>query len=70
MTRKWLDDNLVKYDRLILTDAYKNDIHGKTEKCIENNIDIMVDDSVNICRDLKNTVVKALIMDTPYNKRF
>lgn len=68
MTRKWLDDNLVKYDRLILTDAYKNDIHGKTEKCIENNIDIMVDDSLNICRDLKNTNVKTLIMDTPYNR--
>ena len=68
MTRKWLDDNLVKYDKLILTDAYKNDIHGKTEKCIENNIDIMVDDSVNICRDIKNTNVKTLIMDTPYNR--
>jgi len=68
MTRKWLDDNLVKYDRLILTDAYKNDIHGKTEKCIENNIDIMVDDSINICRDLKDTIVKPIIMDTPYNR--
>ena len=51
MTKKWLNDNYIKYDKLILTNAYKNDQHGKSEKCIENNIDIMIDDSVNICRD-------------------
>ena len=43
MTKKWLDDNFIKYHNLILTNAYKNDKHGKTEKCIENNIDIMID---------------------------
>ncbi|MBR1984234.1 MAG: nucleoside hydrolase [Clostridia bacterium] len=69
MTKKWLDDNFIKYHNLILTNAYKNDKHGKTEKCIENNIDIMIDDSVNICRDCIENNITTLLMDTPYNKK-
>lgn len=41
MTKQWLDNNSIYYDELILTNAYKNDKHGKTEKCLENNIDII-----------------------------
>lgn len=69
MTKKWLDDNFIKYHNLILTNAYKNDKHGKTEKCIENNIDIMIDDSVNICRDCIENNIPTLLMDTPYNRK-
>jgi len=69
MTKKWLDDNFIKYHKLILTNAYKNDKHGKTEKCIENNIDIMIDDSVNICRDCIENNIPTLLMDTPYNRK-
>ena len=68
-TKKWLDDNSIKYDKLILTNAYKNDEHGKSEKCIENNIDIMIDDSVNICQDCIKSGITTLIMDTPYNRK-
>ena len=41
MTKEWLNNNSIYYDKLILTNAYKNDKHGKTEKCLENNIDIL-----------------------------
>lgn len=68
-TKKWLDDNAIYYDKLILTNAYKNDEHGKSEKCIENNVDIMIDDSVHICRDCINYGITTLLMDTPYNKQ-
>ena len=68
-TKKWLDDNSIKYDKLILTNAYKNHIHGKSEKCIENNVDIMIDDSVNICMDCTNSGITTLLMDTPYNRK-
>ena len=68
-TKKWLDDKSIKYDKLILTNAYKNDKHGKSEKCIENNIDIMIDDSVNICKDCINYGITTLLMDTPYNRQ-
>ena len=43
MTRKWLNEKGIIYDKLILTDAYNNNKHAKTEKCFENNIDIMIE---------------------------
>lgn len=67
-TKKWLDDNAIYYDELILTNAYKNDEHGKSEKCIENSIDIMIDDSIHICKDCIDYGITTLLMDTPYNR--
>ena len=64
MTKKWLDSHNIYYDNLILTNAYNK--HEKSEKCIENNIDVIIDDSVSICRDCINNGI--LLMDTPYNK--
>lgn len=67
MTKEWLNKNFIYYDELILTNAYKNDKHGKTEKCLENNIDIMIDDSVHICQDCIDNNIITLLMHTPYN---
>lgn len=66
MTKEWLDNNDIYYDHLILTNAY--DKHAKTEKCIEFNIDIMIDDSVRICQDCIDNGITTILMDTPYNK--
>lgn len=63
MTQKWLKENNIYYDKLIFTNAYKNDKHGKTEKCFENNIDIMIDDSVHICKDCMENNITTLLMD-------
>ena len=65
MTKKWLEDNNIYYDDLILTDAYK---HAKSLKCIEHNIDIMIDDSVSICSDCVENGITTILMDTPYNR--
>lgn len=69
MTKTWLDKFNIHYDKLILTNAYKNDKHGKTEKCKENKIDIMIDDSVHICKDCIEHGITTLLMDTPYNRK-
>ena len=69
MTKEWLAKFNIYYDKLILTEAYKNYKHAKTEKCIENDIDIMIDDSVNICIDCIENGIQALLMDTPYNQK-
>ena len=61
MTKKWLEENHIYYDNLILTNAYDN--HAKTEECKKNNIDIMIDDSPRICDDLKENNIKVLMMD-------
>ena len=66
MTKEWLDKNYIYYDNLILTDAY--DKHAKTKKCLEHNIDIMIDDSVSICSDCIENGITTILMDTPYNK--
>lgn len=66
MTINWLNKNDIYYDKLILTNSY--DKHSKAYVCIKNKIDIMIDDSVNICLNCINRGIKALLMDTPYNK--
>ena len=66
MTKEWLDNNNIYYDDLILTDAY--DKHAKTEKCLEYNIDIMIDDSIRICSDCIKNGITTILMDTLYNR--
>ena len=66
MTREWLDKNNIYYDKLILTDAYNK--KGKVIKCLENNIDIMIDDSVGNCKSCIQNNIKTFLMDTPYNR--
>ena len=66
MTKKWLEDNNIYYDDLVLTDAY--DKHAKTKQCLVHNVDIMIDDSVRICSDCIENGITAILMDTPYNK--
>ena len=67
MTKEWLDNNSIKYDKLILTNAY--DKYEKAEKSLLNNIDIMVDDSVNVCKNCIESNIKTFLMDTPYNRQ-
>ena len=65
MTKNWLGKYDIVYDKLFLVDAYNS--HSKTEICLENNIDIMIDDSKRMCTDIKKYGIRAFIMDTPYN---
>ena len=66
MTKEWLHKNHIYYDDLIFTDSY--DKHAKTLKCIEYDIDILIDDSVRICSDCIDNGVTAILMDTKYNR--
>ena len=68
MTKEWLADKKIPYDKLVFTNSYKNDKNGKTQKCFENNIDIMIDDSAGICRDCFENNITTLIMDKPCNR--
>lgn len=63
MTEKWLNDNKIYYDRLILTDKGE-----KGKICKENNIDIMIDDSANNCKDISEYGIKVYMMETRFNK--
>ena len=63
MTRKWLEKYEIYYDKLILTGR-----HEKGPVCKENNIDIMIEDSIKNCEDIENNGVKCYIMNTRYNQ--
>ena len=67
MTTEWLKKYNIVYDKLILTDAYNK--HAKSEKCLENKIDIMIDDSTRICKDLKDSGLNVLMMKTRFNNK-
>ncbi len=67
LTEEWLNKYDINYDKLILTNAY--DKHAKTEKCLENNIDLMIEDSTNISLDLISNGIKVYTMNTRYNQK-
>lgn len=58
-------DNLVKnnilFDKLILTEK------EKLKACIENKIDIMIDDSIDVYKELNNSGVRFLLYDESNN---
>lgn len=66
MTIDWLNKYGITYDKLFLVDAYNS--HSKTEVCLEYNIDVMIDDSKRMCKDIQDNGIRALLMDTPYNR--
>lgn len=67
LTVEWLNKYDIIYDKLILTDAY--DKHSKTIVCLENNIDLMIEDSTRISLDLTNNGIKVFTMNTRYNQQ-
>lgn len=67
LSKQWLDKYNIIYDKLILTNAYNK--HEKSEECIKNNIDIMIEDSTSICLDLIKSGIKVYTMNTRYNKK-
>ncbi len=64
MTINWLRDNDIEYDKLILTDKRQ-----KGKICKENNVDIMIDDSINNCMDVSENGIKVLLMATRFNNK-
>ncbi len=66
MTVKWLKKYDIEYDKLVLTNAYNYE--EKANACLENNIDIMIDDSINVCMKCSEKNIKSLLFNTEYNK--
>lgn len=67
LTTNWLKKYDIIYDKLIFTNAY--DKHAKTEVCLENNINIMIEDSTQISLDLISNGINVLTMNTRYNRQ-
>ena len=66
MTKEWLNKNNIYYDELIFTNG--KDKKSKARACLENNIDIMIDDSVSMCKSCLDNGIVSLLMDKPCNR--
>jgi len=60
MTVNWLESEKIEYDKLILTNS-KNSLE-KAKICLENDISIMIDDSVRILTEAYNRGIISLLM--------
>lgn len=65
ITRKWLENQHVIYDELII------DANNKMEIAKKKNIDVFIDDSFHYCREIaNNTDIKVLMMNSKLNEVF
>ena len=61
----WLINNKVNVDKIVV------DGEDKAQKCLENKIDIFIDDNVYNCESVyKNLKIPVLLMDSRYNKDY
>ena len=67
MTINWLKKYNISYDKLILTNTYK--YQEKADTCKELGIDIMIDDSINVCKKCSDNNIECILFETPYNKK-
>ena len=62
MTKNLLDSYNIKYNKII-TGAGK-----KAELCVENNIDLLIDDTIKHCTNLSNIGIDTLLFNSINNK--
>lgn len=63
LTREWLKNQDIKYDKLIFARDSE-----KLQQCIENNVEIMIEDSPNNIKDISRKI-KVIKFDCQYNKQ-
>ncbi len=62
LSEKWLKDNNIKYNKLIVNSGEKGIV------CYQNDIDLFIDDSETHCADVSLYNIKALLFTNAYNK--
>ena len=62
ISETWLKQKNVKFDKLIVG------AEDKAKICLENNIDVFIDDLVNNCKKVSETKAKVLMFNSPYNQ--
>jgi uncharacterized HAD superfamily protein len=61
-TKKFLEDNEIKYTKIIFNAI------NKAKICLDNQIDVMVDDSVDHCEEVKNVGIRSILFTSSVNK--
>lgn len=63
VTKKFLEDNNIKYTKIIFNAI------NKAQLCIDNQIDLMIDDSIEHCEDIENVGIKSIVFTSNVNKK-
>lgn len=63
-TLDWLEKRKINFHKLVLSKS-----PDKTQECIENEIDIMVDDRASQCKIMRTNGINCIMMLTKYNKK-
>ena len=63
-TIDWLGVHKVNYSKLVLSE-----IPDKTKECLQNKIDIMVDDRADQCKIMTDNGIRCVLMKTKFNKK-
>lgn len=62
LTKNYLDRNGVMYDKIYV------DTGSKVDECIENNVDLFIDDKESHCEEVSNAGINVLLFTNLYNK--
>lgn len=62
VTKKFLEDNHIKYTKIVFNAI------NKVQICLDNNIDVMIDDSIEHCEDIKKAGIKSILFTSIVNK--
>ena len=62
LSKDWLDNNEIYYDKIIVNAREKSSI------CIKEKIDIFIDDQYNNCFNVKNVGIKAIMITDKYHE--
>lgn len=60
-SKEWLEKHLIYYDKLIVN------ARDKGKVCIENDIDLLIDDSISNCLDVNNLGIDTIIIGNKNN---
>ncbi len=67
LTKDWLDRNDIHYDKIFVNTG------TKTDECIENKVNLFIDDKESHCEDVSSAGIDVLLFTNAYNheeKRF
>ena len=62
ITLDYLKENNIKYTKILFN------CYDKANACIENHIDVMIDDSVKYCEEVKNKRIPSILFTSKVNK--
>lgn len=63
--KNWLINNKINVDKIVV------DGENKAQKCLENKIDIFIDDNIRNCENVYNNLkIPVLLMNSRYNKDY